>query len=291
MAAKRPVAIRDLSGFNESVNILVYGDSGTGKTVLGGTAPNALFLSTEQGTISAKRQGSKAKVWRIMKWEDLEEAFKWLRDNPDHGFEWVVLDSVTKMQEQLKRDVLEKRVQKRGDSDEDIPEIADHQKFQNKFKRFITAFVELPVNVLFTATTMRREDEEGEDLVLPNIDGKGYAIANYACAEMDVVGYYGVSKGNKKNNGETIRRFVAQSTPPYFAKDRYDVLGKWLDNPTMPMIIGLIEGDSSSGDKMVTKTKDASTNEKAKAKSASVKTEDEEFDADDDQELDFDDED
>lgn len=264
MVAKRPVAIRELADFNESINVLIYGDSGVGKTVLGGTAPDTLFLSTEQGTISAKRQGSSAKVWRIMTWEDLEEAYKWLRDNPDHGFKWVVLDSVTKMQEQLKRDVLDKRVEKRGDSDPDIPEIADHQKFQNKFKRFITAFIELPVNVLFTATTMRKEDEEGEDLVLPNIDGKGYAIANYACAEMDVVAYYGLSR-NKKDK-TVVRRLLTQSTPPYFAKDRYDVLGKIMDNPTMPEIIKLIEDSGSKPNKAA-----------------------DEFSADDDEDIDFDD--
>lgn len=264
----RPVAIRELEEFNESTNILVYGDSGVGKTVLGGTAPSALFLSTEQGTISAKRQGSDAKVWRAMQWTDIEEAYKYLRDDPAHGFKWVVLDSTTKMQEQMKRHVLDRRVEKRGDSDPDIPEIADHQKFQNMFKRFITAFVELPVNVLFTATTMRREDEEGDDLVLPNIDGKGYGIANYVCAEMDVVAYYGLSR-NKKTK-EVVRRLLAQGTPPYFAKDRFDALGMFIDNPTMPDIIKLIE--SSGG---AEKKNGAATDE---------------FDSNDDEDIDFDDE-
>ena len=72
-SVKLPIAIRELSDFNESINLLVYGDSGVGKTVLCGGAPSALFLSTETGTISAKRQGSKAKVWRMVNWKTLEE--------------------------------------------------------------------------------------------------------------------------------------------------------------------------------------------------------------------------
>lgn len=240
---ERPTAIRDLADFNESINLLIYGDSGVGKTVLCGGAPNAIFLSTETGTISAKRQGSKAKVWRMKNWADLEEAYIWLRDNPDHGFEWVILDSVTKMQQQLVRHTLEQRVLKRSDSDEDVPEIADYQKFQNKFRRFVTQFIEMPTNVIFTATAMRREDEEGDDLVLPSIEGKGYAIANFACAEMDAVLYYGLRAG--KGNTPPTRRLLCQPAPPYFAKDRFDSLGRWIDNPTMPEIIKLIESSSS----------------------------------------------
>jgi phage nucleotide-binding protein len=286
--ANRPAAIRDLADFEESLNILIYGDSGVGKTVLAGTAPDALFLSTEKGTVSAKRQGSKAKVWRIKEWSDLEEAFVYLRDE-EHGFKWVILDSVTKMQQQLIRDTLDKRVEKRGDSDPDIPEIADHQKFQNKFKRFITAFIELPVNVVFTATAMRKEDEEGEDLVLPNIDGKGYAIANYACAEMDIVAYYAVRVD--KTTKRTVRRLLCQSTPPYFAKDRYDALGKVVDDPTMPKIIEMIEGSGAEEKTGAAKTAKPKAASKPAATAKTKKSDpDDDFDLDDDSDIDLDEE-
>ena len=287
--ATRPTAIRDLEAFNESINLLIYGDSGVGKTVLGGTAPKALFLSTETGTISAKRQNSKAKVWRIKTWEDLEAAYKYLAED-DHDFEWIVLDSVTKMQQQLIRDTLDKRVEKRGDSDPDIPEIADHQKFQNKFKRFMTAFIELPVNTLFTATAMRKEDEEGDDIVLPSIEGKGYAIANYACAEMDVVAYYGIAKD--KATKQTVRRLLCQPTPPYFAKDRYDCLGKFIDNPTMPMIIEMIDGSAPGAEDEESPAPKEKAKPKAKAKVGAAKGEpSDDFDVDEDSDLEFDDED
>ena len=282
----RPTAIRELEAFNESINILVYGDSGVGKTVLAGTAPNSLFLSTETGTISAKRQKSKSKVWRIKSWKDLEEAYKYLAED-DHGFEWVNLDSVTKMQQQLIRDTLDRRVEKRGDSDPDIPEIADHQKFQNKFKRFMTAFIELPVNTLFTAMAMRKEDEEGDDLVLPSIEGKGYGIANYACAEMDVVAYLGIAKD--KATKQMVRRLLCQPTPPYFAKDRYDCLGKYIDDPTMPMILDMIMGSAPGAEEKeeAQPTKKGKTPAKAKGKV----DDDEDFSVDEDTDLEFDDED
>lgn len=284
--ATRPTAIRDLEAFNESINILVYGDSGVGKTVLAGTAPKSLFLSTETGTISAKRQKSKSKVWRIKSWKDLEEAYKYLAED-DHGFEWVNLDSVTKMQQQLIRDTLDRRVEKRGDSDPDIPEIADHQKFQNKFKRFMTAFIELPVNTLFTATAMRKEDEEGDDLVLPSIEGKGYGIANYACAEMDVVAYLGIAKD--KVSKEMVRRLLCQPTPPYFAKDRYDCLGKYIDNPTMPMILEMIMGSAPGAEEK--EGTPAAKPKKGKTPAGNSPEPEEDFDVDEDADLEFDDED
>jgi hypothetical protein len=238
MMVKYPAEIQDLSDFDESVNMLVYADSGVGKTVFAGTAPNALFLSTETGTISAKRMGSEAKVWRIKRWGDLDKAYTWLERNPDHGFDFIILDSATQMQVLLLRWILEKENKRNpAKRDLDIPAIQDHQKWQNMFKRFITLFVELPVHVIFTAQAMRKEDEEGDDLVLPLIDGKGYGISSWVCGQMHIVGYYYI-KPTKKG---PERRLLAQSHPPYFAKDRYNVLVPWVGNPTVPSIMAKIE--------------------------------------------------
>lgn len=234
-----PKEIKPLSAFDESINMLVYADSGVGKSVLAGTAPNALFLATETGTISAKRQGSKAKVWRINTWDDLDKAYTWLERNPDHGFDWVLLDSATQMQVLLLRWILDKENKRNpAKRDLDIPAIQDHQKWQNMFKRFISLFIELPVHVMFTATTMRKEDEEGEDLVLPLFDGKGYGISQWVCAQMHIVGYYYIKE---LKAGVEERRLLCKSHPPYFAKDRYDALVPFVREPTIPDIMARIE--------------------------------------------------
>ena len=226
-----PPSITALEDFDESVNILVYGDSGVGKTVMAGPAPNGLFLATERGVIAAKRQGSTAKVWQCHSWDDVDKAYKWLRDNPDHGFSWVMIDSLTEFQQLMLRWILDRAVTENPNRDPDIPAIQDHQKWQNMYKRYVRQFNDLPVNVLYTATAFRRNDEEGEDIVLPDILGKDYGISQWTCAAMHVVGYLSIRKSAKTQQKQ--RRLLTETQPPYFAKDRYNVLVPYLSNPNM----------------------------------------------------------
>src|SRR5882757_6786209 len=229
----KPASIVALSDTDETINILVYGDSGVGKTVLAGTAPNALIIGTEKGTISAKRQGSKADLWKCPSFTDVMAAYKWLRQNPTHGYEWVIMDSMTEMQLLMLRWILDTRMKEnRAKRDIDIPQIQDHQKWQNMFKRYISQFNALPANMLWTATAARHEDPEGDDIILPNLLGKGYAIAQGACAAMAIVGYLSVKKGKEGK----FRRLMCETDPPYFGKDRYDCLTPYVNNPTIPMI-------------------------------------------------------
>lgn len=229
MAVKKPASIIALEDFDESVNMMVYGDSGVGKTVFAGSAPRTLFLATEKGTISAKRQGSTADVWQIEHWSEVQEAYKFLKGS-DHGYDWVSMDSAEAMQHMALRWILDAAVEENSNRDPDIPQIQDHQKWQNMFKRFIKVFCDLPVNVLFTATTMRSEDEEGESIILPNLQGKGYGISQWVCAQMHVVAYMRVMRKGKGDDKETWRRLQTQTVPPYFGKDRYNCLGEYNEN-------------------------------------------------------------
>lgn len=283
--AKLPRAIIDLEDYTESINVLIYGDSGVGKTVLAGTAPKCLILAVEPGTISAKRQGSKAKMWPIKHWSDFEQAYNFLRDNPD-AFDWVVIDTATAVQTKALRAILENAVKQNPSRDPDIPAIQDHQKWQNIMKRFVVDFNELPINVIWTAQAMRKEDQEGDDLVLPLLLGKDYEISSWFCAQMHVVGYYGLKTLTKKKKGKDneevkekveVRRLLVQPAPPYFAKDRYDALGKWVDNPDMPTIIDMIESSGEEGQKRASSARRADQ-QKVKAFKGTVEPDDDDDD-------------
>jgi hypothetical protein len=84
-------------------------------------------------------------------------------------------------------------------------------------------------NVIFVATDMIKEDEEGEDIVMPFFQGKNYAIAKYIAAQMNIVSYFAVSK-TASTDEEDIRRALFQPHPPFVAKERFGgVLGKYQD--------------------------------------------------------------
>jgi hypothetical protein len=92
---------------------------------------------------------------------------------------------------------------------------------------------------------MRKEDEEGDDLVLPNIVGKDYAIAQNFCADMDMVSCLRVKK-RSDIDAPREAMLINDTFPPYFAKDRFNVLPRWETIPDgeeggYDSIIGMIE--------------------------------------------------
>ncbi len=231
-----PDDIVDMNNLDETLNVLLYGDSGVGKTVFGGGAD--LIIATEKGLVSAKRQGSIAKAWPVENWSDVQNAYDWVADRCDEGTlgtkNWISIDSAPEMQQLLLRSILDKAVALNDERDPDIPAIQDHQKWQNMFKRFIRLFNDLPVNVIWTATPMRVENGQGEPLVLPDFQGKGFGISSWVCAQMSAVGFMKkvtvkvVPKDKSKEPyNKQVRQIQWQATGEIFAKDRSDMCGEY----------------------------------------------------------------
>lgn len=230
------VKLEDLSDFNESFNWCIYGDSGVGKTVFASFAQRGHILSTEKGVISAKRVGSKAKLLRAPDWDHVEVSIEWADEHLTEQ-DVLIVDSVTKMQELLAYWWLGIQHAENEARDIDILQIQDYQKWQRMFLRFVNHLVDARYNTIFVATSMRKEDEEGDDLVLPNIVGKDYAMSQNFCADMDIVSCLRVKK--RSNIDDPRESMIINDTfPPYFAKDRFNVLPRW---ETIP------DGDSKDG--------------------------------------------
>ena len=255
---RRPPQIISLEEDDDYVNLLVYGRSGVGKTVFAGSAQKVLFLAPEDdGTISAKRLGSKASKIPILSWNDLQGAYEWLYDTPDHGFDWVAIDSLTEMQEMLLRQILDDVVKDNPNRDLDIPAIADHQKWQNKFKRFVKAFNALPVNMLYTALVRSEEDEEGETFLTPAIQGKGYEMSQKIASYMTSYGCMQVKRiknpdfdpdedvGRSNPKYKKVRRITWEDTGPIQGKDRTTVLAPYTQGMNLQQITDLIMGTNS----------------------------------------------
>lgn len=231
-----PSSIVEMNDLDETLNVLLYGDSGVGKTVFGGGAD--LIIATEKGLVSAKRQGSKAKAWPVNEWSDVQAAYDWVAEKCEEGIlttkHWVSIDSAPEMQQLLLRSILNKAVALNDERDPDIPAIQDHQKWQNMFKRFIRLFNDLPVNVLWTATPMRVENEQGDPLVLPDFQGKGFGISSWVCAQMSAVGFMKKvtvkvkpKDPNKEPYNKQVRQVQWQASGEIFAKDRSDMCGEF----------------------------------------------------------------
>lgn len=80
------------------IKALVYGNAGTGKTSLCGTAPRPLIISAESGLLPLR--GLDIPVIPISNVTELGEALVWCRSNPHaRAVETVCLDSATEIAE------------------------------------------------------------------------------------------------------------------------------------------------------------------------------------------------
>lgn len=206
----------------ESINALIYGSNGAGKTRLAGSGrdkgKNDLIIATERGTVSAARANSEANVLRVNTYEELLEAIEAIEDNPDR-FEWVILDSLTKTQDLIWDYLLDPRSGRNPSRSKYKKELQEYGEEQERLKEIVNRLVNCDSNVIFTALTELAVDEEAQEFRRPQIHGKQGEVAEWVCGQVDLLGYLRVAT----LKGETVRRLDFGKKPEYYAKDRFDV--------------------------------------------------------------------
>jgi hypothetical protein len=193
-----------------SINMLVYGDAGAGKTVLAGSDRKVLFLAPEDsGTLSALRMGSKADKWPIRRWEDLIEVYEYCYDVEASGnkmpYDWLAVDSITEMQYMARQYILQRTAQDKINKGQDteVPQIQDWQREYIILEKMVRAFNDLNVNVIYTALSRKETDSEGEEFLVPDVQGKGYGLAMKIAALMTSYGYLKVEVVEKEQPDPT----------------------------------------------------------------------------------------
>lgn len=241
-----PPTIIDIEDFSESKNILCHGDTGAGKDWLWGHLPRLLVIAIEGGATSIKRAGIKGvKVIQCNEWPDVVGAYEWARDNPDE-FDWIMVDSITKAQSMALRWIMKMVVLANDSRDPHIPSQGDHFKWQLTIKGMVEDFNELPQNIIWLSRSMNKEDPDGNDIVVPLIEGKDYGMSAWVCGEMSLVCYLKkVKKGDK-----VIRRLHTNEHPMYWCKDWYDVLPHVIEfsdpKGVAQKIVDMIDGSGKS---------------------------------------------
>lgn len=222
--------IEEMADYTEAVNILCHGDSGSGKTVLWADLPDTIVISIEEGTVSAKRQGSNAKVMRVRNWPEYVAAYEFFRDGGTmkikgktyhaSDFKNILIDSVTSSQTLCIRYIMEMVVLANPNRDPHIPAQGDHFKWQLWMKEMVQDWNSLPQNTIWLARSMVKDDPDGNEIIVPLIEGKDYQISAWVCGEVHLLCYL---KKDKKGS-KTVRKLYTNDHTMYWCKDRYDSL-------------------------------------------------------------------
>ena len=208
-----------------TVNILVYGAAGAGKTSLIPTLPAPIILSAEGGLLSI--QESELPFIEIDSMATLQDAYMWLASSEEtKQYQTVAIDSISEVAEVCLADEKSKTKDPRK----------AYGEMQDLMAQIIRAFRDLPRHVYMTAKLEKSQDEMGRVLYAPAMPGAktGQSLPYF----FDEVLALRVEKDSDGN----IQRFLqTQGDGLWLAKDRSGKLEAW-EFPDLGDVIRKIVG-------------------------------------------------
>ena len=139
---------------NPFLTALIFGPSKTGKTTLAASAPKALILDLEGGTRSVA--DTDADVLAVDSWATFDLAVRELTMEAGAGYDSVVVDSVTFLQELAGREAKLLEMILSGDKD---PRQA-YGKIGAMIRHKLMLLHNLPMHTVFTAQLVERDQDD-----------------------------------------------------------------------------------------------------------------------------------
>jgi len=182
--------IKQFTPQDHFVRCTIYGWSGVGKTVFWGTAPDAIFASSERGLLSIV-----STLWyapdyvNVTSLKDLQELYKYLRDTANGKYKTLVIDSLTEINEIIK-EWIETRTGKQMSRNE-------WWELSRKIKNIIRSFKELQMHVIVICQEKTNANDEWViETIYPMLNGKNATEIAYM---MDVVWYMYIDKDGERH--------------------------------------------------------------------------------------------
>ena len=225
-------------------NMLVYGESGVGKTTLAGSADlvpemrKVLVLDIEGGLRSIKSRYPDVESVRIKTWDAMKNVYDRLYAG-DLDYNTVIIDSLTEAQKMSMDLIMRKLVQEHEERSVDVPGIREWNINIEQTRKFVRLFRDLPLNIIFTALPrVDKNERTGATRTKPSLSGK---VADEVAGFLDIVAYL----YTKEHNGENKRMLLCGATQDTVAKDRTDKLSQVIVDPNMSIIWNAVKGITS----------------------------------------------
>src|SRR5215472_2738731 len=219
----------------EYLKVLVFGESGAGKTTLCGTAMDseltspAFMIDVEGGaTVLNDKPNVDVRAARAM--AEIQEIADTLHKYPKY-YKTVILDSLTELRDiDMQEVMLEQWKKKPETTDLYVPSPREWGKSGARVKEILRYLKDLPCHVIVTTLMTEEQDQStGRKTIEPLLPGM---LRKQVPGFFDIVGYLHV-----KNN----QRFLQViKTERVMAKDRTKVLPDAIENPTLPEIWDIV---------------------------------------------------
>lgn len=217
------------------INMLIYGESGIGKTRLAGSADavpqlrRILLIDVEGGTLTLRDTFPDVETVRVKSWQDMQRVYEALFDGK-HDFTTLVVDSLTEVQKMSMDGIMRKLVEEYEERSAEVPGLREWNINLEQTRKFVRAFRDLPMNTIFTALLKTdKNPRTGAIKRKPSLSGK---LADEISGFLDIVVYLYAKEIDQENK----RILLCGQTEDTVAKDRSNNLPLTMEDPTMAKI-------------------------------------------------------
>lgn len=217
------------------VNMLIYGESGIGKTRLAGSADavpgmrRTLLIDVEGGTLTLRNLYPEVESVRVKSWAEMQMVYDELFAGT-HDFTTIIVDSLTEVQKMSMDGIMRKLVEEFEDRSAEVPGLREWNINLEQTRKFVRAFRDLPMNTIFTALVKAdKNPRTGAMKRKPSLSGK---LGDEVSGFLDIVSYLYA----KEIDGVNKRFLLCGQTEDTVAKDRSNKLPLTIEEPTMSTI-------------------------------------------------------
>ena len=226
-----------------NAKILIYGDSGVGKTVLAASAGNKiLWIDSTDGWVSLMNHPELRAKCQRMQYQGLSQidalcdAIDANRE-PFVSFDTIVVDELSSIAVMDLDKVLESRSKKQADKDPNVPTQPDFFANTERMRRAVTRLIQLPMNIILVSHVREdRDDRTGKTYIRPSFTPKLRTTIKQMC---HIVGHLTIMEVvNKESDSvDYLRKMQVQPSLTIDAKTRIGNLEPIIENPDLGKII------------------------------------------------------
>lgn len=220
------------------LNALVYGEPGTGKTHLLGTAQDhadtsPLLVLDIDGGVTTLRKRKDIDVIQVRSYAQLVTVYKDLYNAIDEKgklpYKSIGIDTLSELQKVDISEVARMFADENGKLDPDVPDMRAYYKSGEHIRKIVRAFRDLPCNVFFMCHASSDRDNFNRLTYFPHLPGK---LKHDIPGFLDIVG---LLRSEKEDDG-VVRYLQTEKTQTAIAKDRTNCLDSVEVNPTIPVL-------------------------------------------------------